>query len=47
MQEENYMKDVEIISEGDLCQSIIFIAQGKIEIEVHGNGDCEIIDVLK
>jgi hypothetical protein len=35
MEEENYLKDIEIISENDLCQSIIFIAQGKIEIETY------------
>ena len=26
MEEENYLKDIEIISEGDKCESIIFIA---------------------
>jgi CRP-like cAMP-binding protein len=51
MEEENYLKDIEIISEGDKCESIIFIAQGKIEIEVHHDGckgeGCQVIEVLK
>ena len=48
MEEENYLVDIEIVSVGDTCDSIIFIAQGKIEIEIHDeDGQCQIIDVLK
>jgi len=47
MEEENYLENIEIVSEGDICDSIIFIAQGKVEIESHQNGECHIIDVLK
>ena len=47
MVEENYLKDVEIISAGDVCENIIFVVSGKIEIEVHGETTCEVIDTLK
>ena len=47
MEEENYLPDIEIISQGDVCDSILFIASGKIEIEIHEDGKCKIVDILK
>ena len=36
---ETYEEGVEIISNGDVCDSIIFVINGKIEIEVEQDGD--------
>lgn len=38
MEEESYLVDIEIISSGDICDSIFFIAAGKVEIETHEDG---------
>ena len=47
MEEESYLVDIEIMSSGDVCDSIYFIASGKVEIEIHEDGQCKILDVLK
>ena len=40
MEEENYLPDYSIVSAGEKCENIIFIAKGKVDIEVHGDDDC-------
>lgn len=46
--EENYQRDIEIISYGDVCDSIIFVIDGKITIEFHNEeGDCRDVDTLR
>ena len=48
MVEENFEKDIEIISNGDICDKLYFIVQGQVSIEIiKKNGECWEVDVLQ
>ena len=47
MVEEKYDQDIEFISAGDECENMMFISQGRVEIEVHDEDGCNVIAVLK
>jgi len=48
MIKESYEEGIEIISNGDQCDSIIFVISGKIEIEVElDNDDAQVVANLK
>ena len=43
-----YDKDIEIISNGDSCDGILFVISGKIDIEVEGEeGEDKVVATLK
>ena len=49
MVEEEYDRGDVIVANGDQCDKIIFILEGKVEIEIHNDDDeeCIVIDTLR
>lgn len=48
MKEKTFQKDFELITTGDTCNEILFVLEGKVEIEIHKDGgDCWELGILR